>query len=167
MRASAVLAPLYEENGEAVVVLTRRAQTLRTHRGEMSFPGGGSDPGDVDLWATASREAFEEIGLDRASVTRIGELDHLQTVTSRSFIVPYIGVLDGRPELVANPAEVELVVPVPLRELLTDGVYHEERWGLPPLDHPIHFFDVVGDTIWGATGAMLVNFLTLVAAAPG
>ena len=167
VRASAVLAPLYEEDGEAVVILTRRAQTLRTHRGEMSFAGGGSDPGDADLWATASREAWEEIGLDPALVTRIGELDHLQTVTSRSFIVPYIGVLPGRPELVPNPAEVELVVHVPLRELLTDGVYHEERWGLPPLDHAIYFFDVVGDTIWGATGAMLVNFLTIVTAVRG
>ncbi len=53
---------------------------------------------------------------------------------------------------------------VPLRELLTDGVHHEERWGLPPLDHPVHFFDVVGDTIWGATAAMLANLLTIVAA---
>ena len=86
-------------------------------------------------------------------------------MTSRSYILPFVGVLPGRPELVANPTEVELVVHVPLRELLTDGVHHEERWGLPPLDHPVHFFDVVGDTIWGATAAMLVNLLTIVAAA--
>jgi len=163
VRASAVLAPLYEDGGETVVILTRRAQTLRTHRGEVSFPGGGADPGDADLWATALRESHEEIGLDPGLVTCIGELDHLQTVTSRSYILPFVGVMPGRPELEPNPAEVELVVHVPLRELLTDGVHHEERWGLPPLDHPVHFFEVVGDTIWGATAAMLVNFLTIVA----
>jgi 8-oxo-dGTP pyrophosphatase MutT (NUDIX family) len=165
VRASAVLAPLYEHDGETIVILTRRAQTLRTHRGEVSFPGGGAEPGDVDLWATALRESWEEIGLDPSLVTRIGELDHLQTVTSRSYILPFVGVLPGRPDLVADPAEVELVVHVPLRELLTDGVHHEERWGLPPLDHPVHFFEVVGDTIWGATAAMLVNLLTVIATA--
>jgi 8-oxo-dGTP pyrophosphatase MutT (NUDIX family) len=165
VRASAVLAPLYEYDGETIVILTRRAQTLRTHRGEVSFPGGGAEPGDADLWATALRESWEEIGLDPSLVTRIGELDHLQTVTSRSYILPFVGVLPGRPDLVADPAEVELVVHVPLRELLTDGVHHEERWGLPPLDHPVHFFEVVGDTIWGATAAMLVNLLTVLAAA--
>jgi 8-oxo-dGTP pyrophosphatase MutT (NUDIX family) len=165
VRASAVLAPLYEDGGETVVILTRRAQTMRTHRGEVSFPGGGAEAGDADLWATALRESHEEIGLDPGLVTRVAELDHLQTITSRSYILPFVGSLPSRPELVANPAEVELVVHMPLRELLTDGVHHEERWGLPPLDHPVHFFDVVGDTIWGATAAMLVNLLTIVAAA--
>jgi len=162
VRASAVLAPLYELDGVTYVVLTRRAQDLRSHRGEVSFPGGGEDPGDADLWATALRESREEVALDPDSVERLGELDHLQTVTSRSFIVPFVGALPGRPELVASPAEVELVLHVPLRELMADGVFREERWGLAPLDRPIFFFEVVGDTIWGATAAMLRNLLDLV-----
>jgi 8-oxo-dGTP pyrophosphatase MutT (NUDIX family) len=163
VRASAVLAPLYEETpgGPAVVVLTRRAQHLRAHRGEVSFPGGGQEPGE-DLCTTALREAWEEVALDPASVEVIGQLDHLQTVTSQSFIVPFVGVLPGRPDLVANPAEVERILHVPLGELLTEGVYHAERWGLPPLDRELSFFDVEGDTIWGATGAMLRNLLELV-----
>jgi 8-oxo-dGTP pyrophosphatase MutT (NUDIX family) len=161
VRASAVLVPLYEEDGQAFVVLTRRAQHLRSHRGEVSFPGGGQD-GDEDLITTALRESCEETGMDRASVEIIGELDHLETVTSRSFIVPYVGVLPGRPHLEPNPSEVELILHVPLDELLLDGVYREERWGLPPLDRPIHFFEVVGDTIWGATAYMLRSFLALV-----
>jgi len=162
VRPSAVLAAIYDDGGEAHVVLTRRAQHMRSHRGEVSFPGGGQEPGDVDMWATALREAEEEVGLDPSTVTRIGELDHLRTVMSRSFIVPYVGVLPGRPELVAAPREVELVLQVPLSELLGEGVYREERWGIPPQDRPITFFEVVGDTIWGATGAMLRNLLALV-----
>ena len=161
VRASAVLAPLYDEGGEAHVVLTRRAQHLRSHRGEVSFPGGGEEPGDADLRATALREALEETALDPASVEVVGELDHLQTVTSRSFIVPFVGILPGRPELVPDPGEVAKILHLPLSELLADGVYREERWGLPPLDRPISFFEVEGDTIWGATGAMLRNLLAL------
>jgi 8-oxo-dGTP pyrophosphatase MutT (NUDIX family) len=162
VRASAVLAPLYDHGGEVYVVLTRRAQHLRSHRGEVSFPGGGQDAADADLWATALRESYEEVALDPEAVERIGELDHLQTVTSRSYIVPYVGLLPGRPDLVASPSEVELVLHVPLRELLADGVYREERWGLAPLDRPIFFFELIGDTIWGATAAMLLNLLTIV-----
>jgi 8-oxo-dGTP pyrophosphatase MutT (NUDIX family) len=161
VRASAVLVPLYEEDDHVHVVLTRRAQHLRSHRGEVSFPGGGQD-GDEDLITTALRESCEETGMDRGSVEIIGELDHLETVTSRSFIVPYVGVLPGRPSLEPNPSEVELILHVPLDELLLDGVYREERWGLPPLDRPIYFFEVVGDTIWGATAHMLRGFLALI-----
>jgi 8-oxo-dGTP pyrophosphatase MutT (NUDIX family) len=160
VRASAVLVPLYEEAGEPRVVLTRRAQHLRSHRGEVSFPGGGQEPNE-DLLTTALRESEEETGLDPEMVEIVGELDHLETVTSRSFIVPFVGVLPGRPELRPNPNEVELILHVPLGELLLDGVFREERWGLPPLDRPIYFFEVVGDTIWGATGSMLRNLLAL------
>ncbi len=161
MRASAVLAPLYEHNGDVHVVLTRRAQHLRSHRGEVSFPGGGQDPGE-DLRTTALREAHEETGLDPAVVEIIGELDHLETVTSRSFITPYVGVVSGRPTLEPSPTEVEKILHVPLHDLLAPAVFREERWGLPPLDRPIYFFEIVGDTIWGATAFMLRNFLALV-----
>lgn len=155
-----MLAPVYEEDGQVKVVLTRRAQHLRSHRGEVSFPGGGQDPGE-DLLTTACREAHEEVGLDPAQVEIIGELDHLATVMSRSFIVPFVGALRGRPDLVPSPAEVELILHVALDDLLADGVYHEERWGLPPMDRPLVFFEIEGDTIWGATGTMLRNLLAL------
>jgi 8-oxo-dGTP pyrophosphatase MutT (NUDIX family) len=160
VRASAVLVPLYEVDGDPYVVLTRRAQHLRSHRGEVSFPGGGQEPGE-DLMVTALREAQEETGLDPSSVEVVGELDHLETVTSRSFIVPFVGILNGRPELEPNPHEVELILHVPLTELMLDDVFREERWGLPPLDRPIYFFEIVGDTIWGATGSMLRNLLAV------
>jgi 8-oxo-dGTP pyrophosphatase MutT (NUDIX family) len=156
-----VLAPLYEEDGQVKVVLTRRAQHLRSHRGEVSFPGGGQEPGE-DLVRTALREAHEEVGLDPDDVEIIGELDHLATIMSRSFIVPFVGALPARPALVPSPAEVALILHVPLDDLLDPDAYHEERWGIPPMDRPLVFFDIEGDTIWGATGAMLRNFLALV-----
>jgi 8-oxo-dGTP pyrophosphatase MutT (NUDIX family) len=162
--ASAVLAPLYEDDGEVWVVLTRRSWHLRSHRGEVSFPGGRQEPEET-LWEAALREAWEEIDLDRSSVERIGELDHLSTVTSRSFIVPFVGVLPGRPQLTPNEHEVDAILHVPLSELLEPDVYRQERWSWGDgVDRPIHFFELVGDTIWGATGSMLVDLLGRVTA---
>jgi len=162
-RPSAVLAALYEHDDEAWVILTRRSSRLRSHSGEVSFPGGGFDPADGTLWATALREALEETGLDPTTVEPIGELDHLSTITSRSFIVPYVGVLPGRPDgLVANPDEVEAILHVPLSELLDPELFREEQWPIGSELRPIVFFDLIGDTVWGATASMLRQLLGLV-----
>jgi 8-oxo-dGTP pyrophosphatase MutT (NUDIX family) len=140
------------------VVLTRRAQTLRTHKGEVSFPGGRADPGESHLEA-ALREAQEEVFLDPEVVEPLGELDHLTTVTRRAYIVPVVGLIQGEPELGRNPAEVEAVLHVPLAELMAPGVFREERWGEGEMSRPVYFFDLVGDTVWGATAALLRQLL--------
>src|SRR5207248_5895164 len=122
VRASAVLAPFYDLDGELYTILTRRSWDLRSHTGEVSFPGGAQDPGE-SLVDAALREAFEEIGLDRAGVEVLGELDHLMTVTSRSFIVPFVAVLPDVPVLEPNPSEVDAVLYVSLRESLLGELY--------------------------------------------
>jgi len=156
------LVACYERDGEPHVLCTRRSWELRTHRGEVSFPGGGADPEDPDLIHTALREATEEIGLQPDVVEVLGELDHLTTITSDRFIVPYVGVLDRPPVgLVAAESEVEAILEVPLAALTHPDAYREERWGPPEIDFPVVFFEIEGDTIWGATGAMLRQFLHL------
>ncbi len=173
---SAVLVPLFEEEGQAWVVLTRRSQHLRAHKGEVAFPGGRQDDGE-SLMDAALREAREEIALDTNVVEIVGELDHLATVSSNSSIVPYVGILPHRPvKLEPNPEEVEAVLMVPLDELVQDDVFRTEIWEWQPGvpggpgggatglvgERPIHFFELYGDTIWGATGRMLVNLLSIV-----
>jgi 8-oxo-dGTP pyrophosphatase MutT (NUDIX family) len=158
---SAVLVPLFEEGGDTWIVLTRRAQHLRAHKGEVAFPGGRQDDGEA-LVDTAKREAWEEIRLDPDAVDVVGELDHLATVSSGSSIVPYVGVLPGRPvALVASPDEVEAVITVRLGELVDPVCYRVELWPWEGAERPMHFFDLVGDTIWGATGRMLANLLEI------
>ena len=155
---AAVLAPLYDHEDETYLVLTRRSSALRVHSGEVSFPGGRQDPGE-DLTRTALRESHEEIDLDPALVEIVGELDHLSTITSNSFIVPYVGVLKQRPPLRPSPAEVDAVLRVPISELLRPDIFREEQWPLFGRDRSIFFFELVGDTVWGATAAMLRQLL--------
>lgn len=165
VRRSAVLAAFYAVDGEVHVLAIRRSWDLRTHRGEVSFPGGGEEPGDPNLVATALREAHEEVGLKPEVVDVLGELDHLTTVSSDRFIVPVVARLDRRPEgLAPDPVEVEAILELPLRELLHPEAYREERWG--SIDFPVSFFEVEGDTIWGATAAMLRQFFTLLLVDP-
>lgn len=161
--ASAVIAPLYEHNGEPWLVLTRRAWHMRAHKGEVSFPGGRQDPGE-SLWETATREAFEEIALDPELPEQIGELDHLTTMSSQSFIVPFVGLLPGRPRLKASDEEVDAIIHVPIAELLEPANYRREIWTFGGMRRPLHFFELIGDTVWGATGSMLVDFLTRITA---
>jgi 8-oxo-dGTP pyrophosphatase MutT (NUDIX family) len=159
-RSAAVLAPLFEEQGETRVVLTRRTTTLPSHRGEVSFPGGKVIEGE-DLWVAALREANEEIGLVPAAVEVIGELDHLATVASRFVLAPYVGALAARPALTPNPHEVDRVFDVSIAELLDDDAFREERWEVFGEERSVFFFELVGDTVWGATARILHQLLAL------
>lgn len=167
---AAVLVPLFEEDGEARVVLTRRAAHLRTHTGEVSFPGGRLDHGESPE-SGAIREAAEEVGLVPATVETVGRLTALSTFSSGASITPVVAELDGRPALRPNPSEVEHVFDVSLAQLAGENVFREERWRLPgrpvlagaesPGWFPMWFFELPDDTVWGATARMLVELLRI------
>lgn len=166
-RDAAVLAPFYEDDdGELTVVLTRRSPRLRSHTHQVSFPGGSRDDDEAFI-DTALREAEEEVALDPSVVEIVGQLDRLHTATSGAMIVPFVGLLPGRPELVAAPAEVEHIIHVPMSELTSDEVHREEIWPIPGAGlRPVQFFELVGDTVWGATAAMLRQLLLTVYGLP-
>ena len=158
-RSSAVLAALYDVDESPHVLLTRRSWDLRSHRGEVSFPGGSVEPQDADMAATALREAHEEVGLDPGGVEIVAELTHLQTFSSNARIVPLVGLVGTRPRLTPDPREVAEIREVPVAELLADGVYREELWTRGGQERPLWFFELEGDTVWGATAAMLRELL--------
>ena len=161
-RESAVLAALYQQQDEVEVILTRRSPAMRSHSLEVSFPGGVRDDEDESLWHTALREAREEIALDPVTVEPIGELDRFVTVGSSSLVHPFVGMLPARPDdLVPEPAEVASILHVPLAELLLDEVFREEIWPIAGRERPITFFELHGDTVWGATAAMLRQLLAI------
>jgi 8-oxo-dGTP pyrophosphatase MutT (NUDIX family) len=159
-RAAAVLVALFEEDGETRVILTKRPETMPSHQGEIAFPGGKFDPElDDDLEATARREAREEIGLDPDAVEVVARLEGIATVASRFVITPFVGFLAGRPLLHPDPREVVAVLDVSLSELMADGVYREERWDTWKADLDVHFYELTGETVWGATARILTGFL--------
>jgi 8-oxo-dGTP pyrophosphatase MutT (NUDIX family) len=161
-QAAAVLVPLFEEDGLARMVLTRRSTNLPSHQGQVAFPGGKVHAGETSE-AGALREAQEEVGIPPSDVDVVGPLEELSTVASQFVLAPFVGVLPARPKLVPNPAEVARVFDVSVAELMEAGVYHEERWELPGMgERPMHFFDVADETVWGATARILHDLLTLV-----
>jgi len=173
LERSAVLVALYEESDEARVILTRRSASLRNHGGEIALPGGRCEPGEPPV-AAALREAREEVGLAPSLVTPLAWLSPMVSYASNSSIWPVVGVLATRPELVANPDEVERVFSVALVDLVADGAFVEERWRRAPRRpdadeegfFSIYFFKVPDEVIWGATARVLVELLALATGAP-
>ena len=159
-RHSAVLVALAPSDRGVEVLLTRRSMEMRTHRGEISFPGGRLDPGETAADA-ALREAHEEVGLDPALVSVEGELEHLNTIVSRSYIVPVVASLAAPVDVLPTSPEVDRVLWVPLDEFTRPDTYRSERWGAPPTDRLLHFFELDDETVWGATASVIVQLLSV------
>lgn len=160
---SAVLVPLVVADSVDVspdVLLTRRSPALRRHPGEVAFPGGRLDGGED--WVTAAlREAGEEIGLPATAVQVLGSLPGQRT-RAQTHVVPVVGRLRPPVRLRPNAAEVAAVFVVALDDLARPGVHHEELWPTPRGGfRAIHFFDLDGETVWGATAAILYDLLLM------
>ncbi len=166
LREAAVLAPLFLRGGEVHVLFTQRPKTLRTHAGQISFPGGTRDPGDPTPLHTALRETEEELGIPRGRVEVLGMLDELPTVTEYR-ITPFVGVIPGDFAYRPNPHEIEEVIEVPLAHLLDPAIQRSEVWQVRGENHDVYFYDFGPHRIWGATARILKTFLQLVGDLPG
>src|SRR5204862_2828020 len=96
------------------------------------------------------------------TVEVIGHLSRMRTISSSAGIHPFVGVLPRRPVLDPNPEEVDRAFDVALGELMAEAVFSEEIWGVDETERSIYFFDVDGETVWGATARMLYELLVLV-----
>jgi 8-oxo-dGTP pyrophosphatase MutT (NUDIX family) len=176
-RAASVLIGLAERGDAGLqLLLTRRNARLQVHAGQISFPGGSRDPGDVDPVQTALREAREEIGLDPAHVETLGTMPVYTTITGFA-VTPVVALVAPDALLRADPGEVAELFEVPF-EFLMDPANHEHRSWNPENGEPageatprrsfyaMPWTSTLGQRyfIWGATAAMIRNLYRLLSA---
>ncbi|MBU8895561.1 CoA pyrophosphatase [Corallococcus sp. H22C18031201] len=165
LREAAVLVPLFEREGVAHVLFTRRPANLRTHAGQYAFPGGGRDAEDATPLHTALRETEEELGIDRRDVRVLGMLNETPT-TSAYRIRPFVGVIPGNGQYRPSAAEVDLILEVPLVRLMDPALLRTERGIWQGVEHDLYFYTYDSHVIWGATARIVRELLHLVARVP-
>lgn len=158
-REAAVLIPLYPAP-QPTVILTLRSEELPSHRGQIAFPGGSVDPGDGSFSAAALREAHEELGIDPAGVTVLGELDTTPTFVSGYTVAPFVGWLQSRPSMTPNQAEVSGVLEIPLADL-NESIRRDPGFDHAGRTYPTEAWVWEGNVIWGVTARLLRLFLAL------
>jgi 8-oxo-dGTP pyrophosphatase MutT (NUDIX family) len=153
---AAVLVPLVEHATGLTVLLTQRAETLKDHAGQISFPGGRIEPGDKDAWDAALRETYEEIGLMPNFVEFAGYLpDH--HVISGFRVTPVVGFVNPDYQLRLAKAEVHDVFEVPLDFILDSANHKSRQRTLGDLTFEVHDIPYGKRNIWGATAGMLMT----------
>jgi 8-oxo-dGTP pyrophosphatase MutT (NUDIX family) len=155
-RPAATLLAIYPDaDGQLVVPLTVRHDGLRAHAGEVSLPGGTVDAADGSREAAALREAWEEIGLEPATVTVLGELDDVWIPVSNFELRPIVGAVAARPLLVPHDAEVAAIVELPLAALFDPNVVGVEEFESRGFRLRAGAYRYGGVRVWGATALTL------------
>jgi 8-oxo-dGTP pyrophosphatase MutT (NUDIX family) len=160
----AVLLLLYpgNEQGELFVVLTVRTENVKFHKGQISLPGGGSEPQDVSLVRTALRETCEELGVCTEDVHVMGALTPLYIEPSNFFVHPFVARMPYRPSFVLEASEVLEVLEVPVSHFLDESNVAVEDRFMEGRVRRIPYFDVYGHKVWGATAIILSEFTAVV-----
>ncbi len=168
-RQSSVLVLFYPYAGAIYLPLILRPTYPGVHSGQVGLPGGGYEPGDADLIQTALREAHEEIGVDPAAVTVLGQLSTLYIGPSNNLVLPVVGWSPQRPTFDPDPREVALLIEASLLEFLDPANLRTERRQLQNRTADVPHFGVQSQVIWGATAMILGELLALPALrrAPG
>ena len=154
---AAVLVPLCSDRG-LELLFTKRTETVETHKGHISFPGGVVDETDTEIVETALREAEEEVGLHRSCIEVLGMLDDMATPTG-FVITPVVGIICPSPQLTINHNEVAEVFQVPLSFFVDERNGRKETRQVHGTDREVWFFEFEGHIIWGATAIIIRSLL--------
>jgi len=147
---AAVLVPLIDMGEECTLLFTKRTETVETHKGQVSFPGGVVDGTDLDPIHTALRETQEEIGIAAGLVQTLGLLDDLMTPAG-FVITPVVGFLRAAPRVSPSEIEVAEVFEIPLSFFADPAQGRREYREFRGQRHEVWFYDTGRHTIWGAT----------------
>ena len=163
-KRAAVLVPVVAGTPAAPgpsLLLTRRAEHLPTHKGQVAFPGGHVDAGDAGAVGAALREAKEEVALPPEQVRILGLLDDFPTRGDDTAVTPVVGWIDALPPLSPEPGEVARIFQIPF-----DALARPERWRRADVEHggrvyPLFFFDWDGEVLWGLSAYITLSLLDL------
>ena len=158
---AAVLIPLFFKEGEVHLLFTKRTDKVETHKGQISFPGGMADETDEKLRMTALRETWEEMGIKSNDIQLLGKTDKFLTNTN-FMVTPYVGYFPYPYEYNINVDEIDRVIEVPLSHLLNPEIFEIKPCVRDGIKWKIHYYSYNGDIIWGVTGFLLSNFLSIV-----
>ena len=151
---SAVLVALTEKNNQLSILFTKRAQHLKHHGGQISFPGGKVELSDTSLTATALREAQEEISLNPSDLEVVGQLHPYQTITGFR-ITPIVAILKPNSSLVMDKNEVDEIFFAPIQHFFNNKKNYAIDVQHKTGNHKVHFMPYKHHNIWGATAAIL------------
>ena len=160
-RAEAAVLLAFTDEPDTRLILTRRADHLKSHRGEVALPGGKCDPDDASCIATALRESEEEIALPPAAVSVLGVLDPMVTRFGVK-VTPVVGVVPPDISLTPNPDELDSIFHVPLSFLLRDERVQTDRGTVNGHSVAVPRWQWQGYEIWGVTAIILVNLMNRV-----
>jgi 8-oxo-dGTP pyrophosphatase MutT (NUDIX family) len=163
LRPASVLVPVMRRAGGLRVLLTRRSESLRSHKGQISFPGGGREEADETAAAAAKREAFEEAGIPPAAVEVIGYLDDYPTIT-RYLVTPVVGMVEDLAEVKPCAREVAEIFEVPLEFVVAQESFERKFFTRDGINVPFFELNWGAYRIWGATAGMLWNLSQKMAA---
>jgi len=162
MRDSGVLLLLYPVNDMLFTVFMKRTEYEGPHSGQISFPGGKFENGDISLIDTALREAHEELGIPPDAVEVLGKLSPLYIPVSNFKVLPVVGYLRSKPYFRTDPEEVKYLIETGLDELKNPGIVKKELLSLGNETIEIPFYDIDNHHVWGATAMILSEFLEVV-----
>ncbi len=157
LKTSAVLIPLFYDQGQYHVLFTERSDEVDFHKGQVCFPGGTQEPSDSSLLQTALRESEEEISLKAKDVEILGELDDSLTLTSNYVISPFVAFIPHPHSLRTNGREVKEAFSVPLSFLMNEANFKQDSYT----------YEYKGHIIWGATARILRQFIDLLKSESG
>ena len=158
-KKAAVLLPFWpNSSGGVELVLTKRPETMSSHAGQVSFPGGRMDEQDLTLEQAALRETYEELGIEQEQVKIMGRLDDAWSIAGHH-VVPFVGWLERRPEITPNVHEVAEVLIADVEMLLLPETLCEHEVSKHGIIRTTHAFSWDEGYVWGLTADLLQEFL--------
>ncbi|MCL1833617.1 MAG: CoA pyrophosphatase [Leptospirales bacterium] len=156
-KKAAVLIIFMEKENAPYVLLTLRTDRVSTHKGQVSFPGGGFDSSDNSMLDTALRETMEEVGIDPGEIEIIGEFDEYISIMG-FHVYTFVGALNSAQKYNPSKDEIDLIFEAPFSIFYNEEYTKCEKVNYSGRDYDVYYYDYNNITIWGLTARILTDF---------